>query len=142
MNATVVRFELVSYAISHTTSEGTEITTKALKIRRDYDQRQELFTSLLSYFQKGNKDERLTRMSNTAEWKLIPFANNTLSRDQMKALVKKQNKYLYDVYAISYVNLGSLEGFFCSGSDVQRIEEEDSRLLARARGDSGLGDGG
>ena len=111
-NSTEVRFELLPHSITHTTAEGTKITTKALKLRVEYDYRQELFKSLLTCFAKGNEDERLTCMSNTAEWKLIPFANNTLSRDQMTALVKKQNKYLHDVHAIPFINLGSLEGKF------------------------------
>ena len=89
-NSTEVRFELLHHSLTHTTVEGTKITTKALKIRVEYDYRQELFNSLLSCFAKGNEDETLTSMSNTAEWKLIPFANNILSRDQMTALVKNK----------------------------------------------------
>ena len=87
-NSTEVRFELLPHSLTHTTAEGTKITTKALKLRVEYDYRQELFNSLLTCFAKGNEDERLTSMSNTAEWKLIPFANNTLSRDQMTAMGK------------------------------------------------------
>lgn len=44
----------------------------------------------------GNEDERLNNISNTAGWKF-----------QMTALIKKENKYLQDVYAISFINLGS-----------------------------------
>ena len=51
-------------------------------------------------------------MSNTAEWKLIPFAQNTISRDQMTTLIQKQNKYLHETHAISFINVGSLEGSF------------------------------
>ena len=51
-------------------------------------------------------------MSNTAEWKLIPFAQNTILRDQMAELLKKQNRYLHQVHAISFINIRSLEGTF------------------------------
>lgn len=139
MDVKVVRFELLPHFITHTTAEGTKITTNALKIRVEYDYRQELFTGLLTCFRKGNKDDRRVSMSNTAGWKLIPFANNTLSRDQMTALVRKQNKYLYDVYVISHINLGSLKGNFfavdalCKGS--KRKTADDTPGMTTATGD-------
>ena len=51
-------------------------------------------------------------MSNTADWKLIEFANITLLKDQTTALIKKQNTYLHEVYAISFIIFGSLDGKF------------------------------
>ena len=82
-------FELVSHTSSHITSEGIKITTKSLNIRADYDSRQVIFMSLLECLKKGSEDTSLTAMSNTAEWKLIPFAQNTLLRNQMMELIKK-----------------------------------------------------
>ena len=60
----------------------------------------------------GKEDPNLTEMSNTADWKLILFVQNTLSRDQMTELIKKLNRYLHSVRAISFINLGSFEGSF------------------------------
>ena len=105
-------FELVHHTSSHITSNGTRITTKSLKVRAAYDSRQEFFRGLLECMKLGTDDPKLTDMSNTGEWKLIPFAQNTISRDQMTDLIKKQNRYLHDVRAISFINLGSLEGSF------------------------------
>ena len=62
-------------------------------------------------FKKGVEDDRLDDMSNTAKWKMIPFANNTLSKDQMTRIINIQNEYLHEVSSISFINLGSLEGF-------------------------------
>ena len=68
---------------------------------------------------KRKGDTILTEMSNTAECKLIPFAQNTLSRNQMIELIKKQNMYLHQVHAISFINIGSLEGSFQSGKRTE-----------------------
>ena len=105
-------FELVPHTSTHLTSEGTKVSTKSLKVRGDYAVRQELFRQLLECLKKGREDPNLTDMSNTAEWKLIPFAQNTISRDQMTTLIQKQNKYLHETHAISFINVGSLEGSF------------------------------
>ena len=112
MGRTQTDFELVPHTSSHVTSEGTKISTKSLKVRADYDSRQKICRSLLEWFKKGREDPNLTEMSNTGDWKLIPFAQNTLSRDQMTELIQKQNRYLHDVHAISFINIGSLEGSF------------------------------
>jgi len=61
----------------------------------------------------------LTDMSNTGDWKLIPFAQNMISRDQMNELIKKQNRYLHEVTVMSFINLGLLEGSF-----RQEVEQE------------------
>ena len=98
-------FELVPHTSNHMTSEGTQMTTKSLKLRADYGYHQKIFMSVLNCLKKGRDDPRLTEMSNTAEWKLIPFAQNTLSRDQMTELIKKQNQYLHQVHAISLINM-------------------------------------
>ena len=37
---------------------------------------------------KGENDELITHTSNTANWKLIPFANNTFARDQTTELFR------------------------------------------------------
>jgi len=68
--------------------------------------------SLLECLKKGQDDPNLTAMSNTGKWKLIPFTQNTLLRNQMTELIKKQNIYLHEVHAISFINIGSLEGSF------------------------------
>jgi len=105
-------FELVPHSSSHMTSEGTKIITKSLKLRADYNSRQVIFRSVLERLKMGRDDPRLTAMSNTGDWKLIPFAQNTLSRDQMTEIIIKQNRYLHEMKAISFINLGSLEGSF------------------------------
>ena len=105
-----VDFELAPHTSSHTTSNGTNVTTKSLKVRGDYDSHQIIFRSLLECLKKARDDTNLTAMSNTGKWKLVPFTQNTLSRDQMIELIKNQNIYLQEVHAISLVNIGSLEG--------------------------------
>jgi len=55
----------------------------------------------------GREDPQLTDLSNTGDWKLIPFAQNTLTE-----LITKQHLYLHEVKAISFINLESLEGSF------------------------------
>ena len=89
MGMDTVELELLPHSISHTTAEDIKITTKALKVRAIYDSRQEIFNSLLACLKKGNDDNRVDNMPNMSDWKLFPFANNTLSRDQMTALIKK-----------------------------------------------------
>lgn len=119
-------FELVPHTINHLTSAGTKVTTKALKLRTEYDSRQVVFRKMLECLKLGRNDSRLTNMSNTGDWKLIPFAQNTISRDQMTELVKKQNRYLHEVTAISFINLGSLEGSFSSVNEEEpEIREEE-----------------
>ena len=105
-------FELVPHSSSHMTSEGTKIITKSLKLRADYNSSQVIFRSVLERLKMRRDDPRLTAMSNTGDWKLIPFAQNTPSRDQMTEIIKKQNRYLHEMKAISFINLGSLEGSF------------------------------
>ena len=73
-------------------------------MRGKYYSRHKLFRILLECLKKGRDDLNLTAMSNTGEWKLILFAQNTLSRDQMTNLIKKQNRYLHEVHAIFFIN--------------------------------------
>jgi len=94
------------------TSAGTKMTTKSLKLRAVYDFRHIILRSVLERLKMGRDDPRLTEMSNTGDWKLIPFAQNTLSRDQMTEIMKKKNRYLHKVKAISLINLDSLKGSF------------------------------
>ena len=105
-------FELVPHSSSHIANDGTKITTKSLKIRAGYNVRQEVFQGLLERMKLGKEDPKLTEISNTEDWKLIHFAQNTLSRDQMMEPMKKQNRYLHSVREISFINLGFLEGLF------------------------------
>lgn len=105
-------FELVLHTSTHLTSAGTKIITKSLKTRAVYDYRQIILRRLLKCLKLGREDPQLTDMSSTGDWKVIPFAQNTLSRDQMTELMKKQDRYLHEVRAISFINIGSLEGFF------------------------------
>ena len=81
---------------------------------------------MLECLKLGKNDPRLTNMSNTGDWKLIPFAQNTLSCDQMTELIKKQNRYLHEVTAISFINLGSLEGSFSSVIEEEPEFREES----------------
>ena len=124
-------FELVPHSSSHMTSEGTKIITKSLKLRADYNSRQVIFRSVLERLKLRRDDPRLTAMSNTGYWKLIPFAQNTLSRDQMTEIMKKQNRYLHEMKAISFINLGSLEGsfrqdFMQDGAGTKRKNPDDT----------------
>jgi len=112
MRRATADFELVPHTESQITSAGTKITTKSLKVRSDYAVRQEVFRSLLECMKLGREDPNLTEMSNTADWKLVSFAQNTLLRDQLTELIKKKHRYLHNVRAISFINLGSLEGSF------------------------------
>jgi len=50
-------------------------------------------------------------MSNIAEWKLITFEQNKLSRDRFTSLINNQNQYLHDVHANLFTNMGSLDFF-------------------------------
>ena len=45
-------FELLMYSISHTTAEGTKITTNVLKTRAVYNEHQTIFNGLLKYLKK------------------------------------------------------------------------------------------
>ena len=71
-------FELMPHSSSHMTSTGTKIITKSRKVCADYNSRQVIFRSVLERLKMGRKDPRLTEMSNTGDWKLIPFAQNIL----------------------------------------------------------------
>ena len=105
-------FELVPRSSWYMTSAGTKMITKSLKLRAVYDSHQVIFCSVLERIKMGRDDPRLTPMSNTGDWKLILFAQNTLSQDQMTEIMKKQNRYLHNMKAVSFINLGSLEGSF------------------------------
>jgi len=105
MNREEDDFELVPHTSPQITSAGTKITTKSLKVRAVYDSQQILFSSLLEYLKLGREDLRLTETSNTGDWKLIPVAQNTISRDQMTEIIKKQNRYLHEVTAIYFINI-------------------------------------
>jgi len=73
---------------------------------------QDKFRSLIECLRQGEDDSNLTNMPNTAGWKLISFAQNTLSRDQTTESIQRQKKHLHKVHAISFINIGSLEGSF------------------------------
>ena len=88
---------------------GSKNNNQSTKVRASFNSRQDIFTGLLAFFKKGHADETLTALSDTAEWKLTPFAHNTLSRDQMTELIQKQNQYLHGVHEISCINFESLE---------------------------------
>lgn len=94
-------------------------------MRADYDSRQEIFRNLLERLKKGKDDKNLTAMSNTADWKIIPFAQNILSLDQIIELIQKQTQYLHEVHAVSFVNIRSLEGLF--GHDTVGEENGGTR---------------
>jgi len=112
MNREEADFELVPYTFSQITSAGTKITTRSLSVHAVYDSQQTILRSLLECLKLGSEDLCLTDMSNTGDWKLIPVAQNTISRDYITELIKKQNRYLHEVKAIYFINLGSLEGSF------------------------------
>ena len=69
----------------------------------------------------------------------------------MTALVKKQNKYLHDVYAISFINMGLLKGnFFATDAlrkgskrknddstqvvDMEHVDQEMENTVEKKRG--------
>ena len=83
-------FELISHSISYTTSSGVKMSTKVLKIRSNYNAYKVVFNNLLECLAKGPSDSLLVMNSNTANFKLIPFTNNTFSTDQTTALLQKQ----------------------------------------------------
>ena len=103
-----VEFELIPHQISHTTQGGSIIKTKALKLRSNYDDREEVMNQVMRALAKGEEDEALTSSSNTRTFKLIPFMNSPLSVSQTTTAIHKQNAYLHDVKAISVVNLGDI----------------------------------
>ena len=112
-------FELVPHSISHTTSSGIRISTKALKIRADFNTHKEVFSGLIKCLAKGPADAKLRLNSTSTKFKLIPFANNTFSTDQTTMLIQKQNDYLHDIRCISVVNLGNLEGTFKANTQAK-----------------------
>ena len=105
-------FELTPHSISHTTSSGVIFLTKALKFRGNYNANKNIFSNLFECLTKGPSDSNLVLNSNTANFELIPFANNTISSDQTTTLIQKQNDFLHNVKVISVINLGWLEGIF------------------------------
>ena len=122
-------FELIPHFISHTTSSGVKVTTKALKIRANYDARKQVFNNLLECLAKGPADDTLVMTLNTANFKRIPFTNNTFSSDQTTALIQEQNEFLHNVKAILVVNLGCLEGSF--KENEKRDQEGEVRNRTR-----------
>ena len=52
----------------------------------------------------------------------------------MKEIIKKQNRYLHGVTAISFINLGSLEGSFSSVSEEETEFEKKKHTTRLYRG--------
>ena len=94
----------------HITSTGVKITTTSLNIRANYDSHLDIFNGLLASLAKGQSDPLLSSSSSTGEFKLIPFANYAFSKDQIAALIHKQNELMHRIKAILVINLGSLDG--------------------------------
>jgi len=92
-------------------------------VRDDYDLPQGIIWRFLDCLKKGGDDENQTEISNMTDWKLIPFAQNTLSRDQMTELMQKQNQYLHEVHVVSIINVCPLKGLV-----RQDYGGEDSRV--------------
>ena len=58
-------FELLPHSISHTTSSGIKISTKALKLRANYSAHTEVFTNMLECLAKGGKFKLKTDFSDS-----------------------------------------------------------------------------
>ena len=93
---------------------------------------------MLECLAKGPSDSRLVLNSNTANFKLIPFANKTFSTDQTTALIQKQNDFLHNTKAISIVNLSSLEGIFTDKDKRMQDEGNKKRDAANITSDDGM----
>ena len=87
MGRNMMDFELVTHTSSHTTSEEGGLAQSHSKLEHITMQGRTYFGFYWNALRRGGLI--LTVISNTANWKLTPFTQNTLSRDQITELIQK-----------------------------------------------------
>ena len=112
MTTRKLEFEVVPHNIVHTTRDNVKISTRALKVRTNFNDKDEVIKELMEALKKGPLDPKLVCTSNTGMFKFIPFGKATFNTNQMTQLIKKQNTFLHKTHAISVVNMRYLDGVF------------------------------
>ena len=112
MSTRKLEFELVPHNIVHITSSDKKIRTRALKVRSNFNDKDKVYKELMECLSKGTNDPKLSLMSNTGEFKFIPFGNKIFTNAQITRLMKKQNHFLHNTHGVSVVNLNLIDGVF------------------------------
>ena len=119
MKSDDLEFELIPQTISYPNDDNVKISTKALKVRSNFKDKERVEQELKDCLKKGTYDERLTEYSNTNNFKLIPFNKNIVPPEAMIDYIRQQNTFLKTVYAISVINLGFIDGIFSSSDSLE-----------------------
>ena len=107
-----LEFKLVSHNIAHFTKNNKKIRTRALKVQSNFNDKEDVLKELMVCLKKGERGPNLALMSNTGNFKFIPFGNKIFTKDQVTSLIKKQNNFLHNTHAILVVNLNLVDGIF------------------------------
>ena len=87
---------------------------------------------------KGENDQNIGKRLTTKRYKLISFAGEVLSQDDLTIAVKMQNAYLHDNHAILVINCeqidkpffeGENEGMKVEGPSFLETSKEDGEAL-------------
>ena len=105
-----MELELSPHSISHTSSSGEVIRTRALKVVTTTTQSETILEGLITAL-TGDPSTEFAN-STTSEFKLIPFQNTAISRGGIEELVGRQNYFLHQTSATSVVDMGNGDGNF------------------------------
>ena len=101
--------------------------TRALKVTSNFSDKEQVYKELMECLAKGDKDPKLSLMSNTNNFKSIPFINKIFTKDQTTRLIKKQNHFLHNTHGISVVNLNLIDGVFEEKHRLVNKKHHESR---------------
>ena len=120
--------ELSPHSISHTSTSGEVLRTRALKVVTTAEHSDKILEGLITALTGDPAEEYAD--STTAAFKLIPFQNTAINRDGIEELVRRQNDFLHRTSATSVVNVGTGDESFSSEVDGDTIDDGNIRQWA------------
>jgi hypothetical protein len=120
--------ELSPHSISHTSTSGEVLRTRALKVVTTAEQSDKILEGLITAL-TGEPVEEFAN-STTAEFKLIPFQNTAINRDGIEELVRRQNDFLHRTSATSVVDMGTGDEKFPSENEGNKTDDGNIRQWA------------
>ena len=102
MKSRKLEFEVVPHNIVHTTNDNVKISTRALKVRCNFDDKDTVIKELMEALKKGEFDENLVQTSNTGRFKFILFNNLVFNKKQKTQLIKKKNRTIFYMKHMQY----------------------------------------
>ena len=128
-----IEIELSPHALSHTTTDGHVLRTRALKVVTTEEHGEAVLEGLIDALTGPVPDEFSD--STTAAFKLVPFNNSAITRDGVAELVERQNDFLHRTTATSVVDMGDGDEWFSDeATEGDNVNEADGETMEKAEG--------